>query len=259
VLLRYNLILDIQDQNIYINSQQKLTAPTNGEVIESIEQLNAIDISHLVEDVTDVDIDIPSIGYISLEQKFTNNATVEERTIGNISYGSEFYDIENASKGVEEYTDEFNSVYDFYTDSLFTGILDIADLGADFVETIESWENLICTAWGYLGLVYGTRDYYKDFPVPWIDISSGTYTYPPPEMYIMDFAQNRYKNLYNGFFVDTLNKKKNNKIKQIEIYDTLGTLMNFRTNYIINDQVYKLLSFEYDIISKLVIAKIILK
>ena len=259
VLLRYNLILDIQGQDIYIDSQQTLTAPTNGEVIESINQLDAVDISHLVKDMTDVDIDIPSIGYISLEQKFTNNATVEERSIGNISYGSELYDIENTSKEIEEYTDEFNSVYDFYTDSLLSGIIDISALGADFAEPIESWENVICTAWGYFGFVHGTRDYFNEIPVPWIDISSGTYTYPPPEMYIMDFAQNRYKTLYNGFFVDTLSKKKNNKVKQIEIYDTLGTLMNFRTNYIINDQVYKLLSFEYDIIAKLVIAKIILK
>ena len=63
----------------------------------------------------------------------------------------------------------------------------------------------------------------------------------------------------NTVFQKTLERKKNNKVKEIRLYDHKGTLMSFRKAYIIDGQIYKLLSYEFEPISKLVIAKIILK
>jgi hypothetical protein len=73
-----------------------------------------------------------------------------------------------------------------------------------------------------------------------------------------------YKNVWENFvkptfFSRTLSEKENDKIKSILIFDHLGTKINFRTDYIIENQVYKLVSYEYNLETKLVNAKMILK
>ena len=56
-----------------------------------------------------------------------------------------------------------------------------------------------------------------------------------------------------------LKPKEEYKIIEVIFRDELGTIVNNRTEYIFNNQVYKIVEWNYDIIKKLVKAKLIMK
>jgi hypothetical protein len=61
------------------------------------------------------------------------------------------------------------------------------------------------------------------------------------------------------YIKQTLDQKKNNKIIEVIFRDELGTIVSNRKEYIYKDQVYKIVEWSYDIIKKLVKAKLIMK
>ena len=65
--------------------------------------------------------------------------------------------------------------------------------------------------------------------------------------------------IWKGLYKTTLDQKKNNKIIEVTFKDELGTIVSNRREYIYKDQVYKIVEWSYDIIKRLVKAKLIMK
>ena len=69
----------------------------------------------------------------------------------------------------------------------------------------------------------------------------------------------RLKYLADKLFQNTLNQRKDKRVREVTLIDKLGTLISFRKNYIINGQLYKLISYDFDPTTKQVTAQLILK
>ena len=68
-----------------------------------------------------------------------------------------------------------------------------------------------------------------------------------------------FSRTWKALFKNTLEQKKNNKIIEVIFRDELGTIVSNLKEYIYKDQVYKIVEWSYDIIKKLVKAKLIMK
>jgi hypothetical protein len=135
----------------------------------------------------------------------------------------------------------FNTVFN-YMDLLinFGVFLKIPDANTEFFDT---WENLL--------IANSTNE--LSASVEFINSDATNTLVTAKGLYSLFF---RFSNTWDKLFVNTLQNLKNNKIKAVELYDHNGDIMTFRRKYQIRNQVYKLIEYEYDVVNKLVKAKL---
>jgi len=268
----HNLVMYIKNETVYIDCQDD--AIISGTSVSAL-AITEKDITDKIESSTDVSLDYSLNKYIYFEQKMITSSAQTVESLNEVSIaGSVFTNLNTYGEGTEVYSVDFQSIYDTLdgyalSDAVTTdqpsnlmGIPKLYDINKYMVAPnkkvpigyAETWDN-------YITINSGTFSGYG---------TTGTVEYTNMDTTVSTInklkIQNqlaRYKGIgYSGMihmFKQTLEQKKNNKVREIELYDYSGTLINFRTDYIIDKQIYKLLSYEFEPTSKKVKAKIILK
>lgn len=251
LIKQFNLVLDINGDNAFLELQDSGvepigTSPSNLPAITT----EQIDITNIVSESVNVSLDYLRGDLIYLKQKLiSTDYTSTLEYLEYQAYGSYLFDLNTFFKNnVETYESYFNCMLDSY--SYF--IKEIVTLGRAMVgDPIMTWDNYISSR------------YYR-----WGDVYNGTqnldYTNSDSSTTNLDCLVNWSEpvmvgKIQGGLFLNTLNQKKNNKIIEVIFRDELGTIVNNRTEYIFNNQVYKIVEWNYDIIKKLVKAKLIMK
>ena len=267
----HNLVMDIEDETVYIDCQTDATIiiePVNGLAI------NQKDITDKIESSTDISLDYSLNKYIYFEQGMITSENQTVKSLNEVSTtGSVFTDLNVYGDGIEVYKVGFNSVYDGLdgyqlsdtTTLQVSNVLGIPNLfdvnkhitapnGKIPIGYALQWEN-------YLTILSGVFSGYGSTSIVDYTNLDGTATTTAKIKIQNQLARYGSTGIIGTFqlFKGTLEQKKNNKVREIELYDYSGTLINFRTDYIINKQIYKLLSYEFEPISKRIKAKIILK
>ena len=201
------------------------------------------DLTNIVQDNAKTDIEYLQAGVIFLKQKLLN--TDYPDTLSYLpyqEYGSSYYELEGFDKrNVQESSSYFNCMLDgetFLSSTVRGGV-------------VETWDNYISMRILTNGTYDGTRSVVIEN-----SFTGGTTTLNA----LINWSEPvTYATTLNKLFLNTLNQKKNNKIIEVIFRDELGTIVNNRTEYIFNNQVYKIVEWNYDIIKKLVKAKLIMK
>jgi len=254
IMKQYNLNMLIEDDNVVIELAE------NGETPNDLVALNGItnatkDITDKIESNIDVSISVKPNRNVYMDQKYIKSDSILEAGDDIAGFGSYDYDLETFGTYTDKIESDFNTTYDTFGDFVFYDILVwFKNIG----EHLDGWDNLIGCWWstdviptvpiGYQKIFQAAQDYTL------IDGTIGTVNMP-----VINHKITRFKETAEHLFLKTLEQKKNNKVREIELYDHSGTLITFRSDYIIDNQIYKLLSYEFEPISKLVKAKIILK
>ena len=248
ILKDLNLVMDVNGSNVYIELQDEGVEPIglNPASLPSIgeEQYNIDDI---VLDNTAVAIEYVQADLIYLNQtKQTDNYVDALKYFNYQDWGSTFYKLNSFNNNrVEEIKSYFKAYYDgsnYRYSSYYQPIL--------APDGYESWENNLSVRY--------TLDAGYDIK------STFLYTNVDSSTINVDAINNwsyhcTFDSTAQSLFLNTLNQKKNNKIIEVIFRDELGTIVSNRREYIYKDQVYKIVEWSYDIIKKLVKAKLIMK
>jgi hypothetical protein len=244
----FNLVLDIEDDKAYLELQDEGVEPIGASPasLPSI-VVSQYDITNLVLNETVTDIEYLQGDLIYLKQKLLN-ATYPD-TLSYFpyqAYGSYLYKLNTFnSSNVTEYESYFNCMYD--GDTFFN-----STIKGDYAET---YDNLITgRVSGFATPTYdGTRVLSY---VEAIGAGGGTVNVDA----LINWSEPvLLGEIWKGLYKKTLDQKKNNKIIEVIFRDELGTIVSNRREYIYKDQVYKIVEWSYDIIKKLVKAKLIMK
>jgi len=249
VLNDLNLVLDIDGTTAYIELQDEGTEPV-GTTPASLPSIatSQYDLTNIAQESTSTNIEYLQADLIHLNQQI--NETDYVKSIGIFQYqdfGSFYYKLNSFNNSRVEKIDSFFTAY--YDGSSYIYKLDntFTTPGA----YSETWENNLSCRYKFGDATFnGTTAY--------------TYTNADASTTSVDALENwslpvTFAKTWDKLFLNTLNQKKNNKIIEVIFRDELGTIVNNRTEYIFNNQVYKIVEWNYDIIKKLVKAKLIMK
>jgi hypothetical protein len=246
VLNQFNLVFDIEGSDVYIDLQDSGFDPVTGAAISGI-ATETVELDSLIENKYSADISHIQSPIISFNQSVKSHPKIDAiKILPHQGFGSFFFNVNtygrNSSEEVESY---FSIVFD-YIDYLFSAFSADPMRVDDFENTITS----LC------GGAYSSNSYQAKANVTFenTDLTTTTVNALTTWSYPV-----RLKTLVNTLFINTLNQKKNNKIIEVIFRDELGTIVSNRKEYIYKDQVYKIVEWSYDIIKKLVKAKLIMK
>ena len=247
-LVQYNCVLDVDGDQAYIELQDEGTEPvgTSPASLPSIAS-EQYDLTNIAEENTTTDIDYLRGNLVYLNQKITETTYIKEQQFFPYQkMGSYLFRLNSfANNSVETYEGGFNSLFDYVDFS--TSALSYS-ASADYATT---WDDCVSNRFGN-GNVYNEQ--YSAFD--WKP-SHGGHTSVTPLVHWS--RPSWYNQTWRSLFINTLNQKKNNKIIEVIFRDELGTIVSNRKEYIFNNQVYKIVEWNYDIIKKLVKAKLIMK
>ena len=243
VIKQFNLVLDIDGDNAYLELQDEGYQPVGTATILPSISVDEFDLTNLISASEDVNIDYLQGDLIYLNQKL--NGTDYTDSLGifpNQDYGSYLFNLNTfGSQEVDNYESYFNAMLD--SDSFSNNLEGKGDY-------ITSWSNCISSRFRYSGTYDGTIN------LDYINIGGGTTN--------LDCLSNWSKPImfaetWDSLFLNTLEQKKNNKIKAVVFKDELGTIISNRRTYIIDNQKYKLIDWDFDLQTKLVKANLIMK
>jgi len=247
-LIQFNCVLAVEGDKAYIELQDEGTEPvgTSPASLPSIavEQYN---LDSIVLDETVTDIEYLQGDLVHLNQAIDNNEYVEEtKFLPYQKVGSYLYKLNSFNNNlVEVYEGGFNTLFDYIDYSS----VDFTLSGLSYSTT---WDGYISSRFGYFSEVYDEQ--YA--AVNYINIDTSTTSVTP----LINWSRPVwYSRTWKTLFINTLNQKKNNKIIEVTFKDDLGTIVSNRREYIYKDQVYKIVEWSYDIIKRLVKAKLIMK
>ena len=247
-LIQFNCVLAVEGDKAYIELQDEGTEPVGSSPASlpsiAVEQFNLDDI---VLDETVTDIEYLQGDLVHLNQAIDNNEYVEETEF--LPYqkvGSYLYELNSFNNSlVEVYEGGFNTLFDYIDYSS----VDFTLSGLTYSTT---WDGYISSRFGYFSEVYDEQYAAVDY----INIDTSTTSVTP----LINWSRPVwYSRTWKTLFFNTLNQKKNNKIIEVTFKDELGTIVSNRREYIYKDQVYKIVEWSYDIIKRLVKAKLIMK
>ena len=247
-LIQFNCVLAVEGDKAYIELQDEGTEPvgTTPASLPSIavEQYN---LDSIVLDETVTDIEYLQGDLVHLNQAIDNNEYVEETEF--LPYqkvGSYLYQLNSFNNSlVEVYEGGFNTLFDYIDYSS----VDFSLSGLSYSTT---WDGYISSRFGYFSEVYDEQYAAQDY----INIDTTTTSVTP----LINWSRPVwFSRTWKTLFINTLNQKKNNKIIEVTFKDELGTIVSNRREYIYKDQVYKIVEWSYDIIKRLVKAKLIMK
>ena len=246
-LVQFNCVLDVDGDQAYIELQDEGVEPVGAcpAILPSI-ATSQFDLTSLVEENTTTNIDYLQGNLVHLNQVISSNSFVEEteffpyQKVG--SYLYKLYSFNNNL--VETYEGGFNTIFDYIDYS-------IVDFPLSGLSISTTWE-------GYVSSRFGYNDIYNEqySPLNYINVNATTTSVDA----LINWSRPVwYARTWKTLFINTLNQKKNNKIIEVIFRDELGTIVSNRKEYIYKDQVYKIVEWSYDIIKKLVKAKLIMK
>jgi hypothetical protein len=247
-LIQFNCVLAVEGDKAYIELQDEGIEPvgTTPASLPSIavEQYN---LDSIVLDETVTDIEYLQGDLVHLNQAIDNNEYVEETEF--LPYqkvGSYLYQLNSFNNNlIEVYEGGFNTLFDYIDYSS----VDFAQSGLTYSTT---WDGYISSRFGYFSEVYDEQYAAVDY----INIDTTTTSVTP----LINWSRPVwFSRTWKTLFINTLNQKKNNKIIEVTFKDELGTIVSNRREYIYKDQVYKIVEWSYDIIKRLVKAKLIMK
>ena len=241
-----NLVLDIDNDKAYLELQDEGIEPvgTSPATLPSI-SIDAYDLTNIVSHVKTVDIEYLQGSLVYLKQKIITTDYVD--TLAFFPYqelGSYLYDLNTfANNTVSEYESFFNGMLDGESYYLRGSVV-----AGDYPTT---WDNYISSRFGYVAEAYDEQT-----TLDFVNADASTTS-------VNSLINNSYPVMFSGkwnkTFLNTLNQKKNNKIIEVTFPDELGTIINNRREYILDNQVYKIITWDYDLQTKLVKANLIMK
>ena len=242
VLNDNNLIFTIEGNKVIIEPKDLCKGVKDLETIQPL-QSGIIDITDKIKYEQNIELDYLQAGKVHLKQPVIEN---EQSKVAKVlpfqEFGSYVYNLNSFNqKNVMVQENYFNTVFN-YMDLLinFGVFLKIPDAHTEFFDT---WENLL--------IANSTNE--LSASVQFINSDATNTLVTAKGLYSRFF---RFSNTWDKLFVNTLQNLKNNKIKAVELYDHNGDIMTFRRKYQIRNQVYKLIEYEYDVVNKLVKAKL---
>lgn len=247
-LTQFNCVLAVEGDKAYIELQDEGIEPVGSTPATlpsiAVEQYN---LDSIVLDETLTDIEYLQGDLVHFNQAIDNSEYVEETEF--LPYqkvGSYLYELNSYNNNlVEVYEGGFNTLFDYIDYS----IVDFPLSGLSYNTT---WEGYISSRFGYTSEVYDEQYAAVDY----INIDTTTTSVTP----LINWSRPVwFVRTWDKLFINTLNQKKNNKIIEVTFKDELGTIVSNRREYIYKDQVYKIVEWSYDIIKRLVKAKLIMK
>lgn len=247
-LIQFNCVLAVEGDKAYIELQDEGTEPVGSSPASlpsiAVEQYN---LDSIVLDETVTDIEYLQGDLVHFNQDIDNNEYVEETEF--LPYqkvGSYLYELNSFNNSlVEVYEGGFNTLFDYIDYSS----VDFTLSGLSYSTT---WDGYISSRFGYTSEVYDEQYASVDY----INIDTSTTSVDA----LINWSRPVwYSRTWKTLFINTLNQKKNNKIIEVTFKDELGTIVSNRREYIYKDQVYKIVEWSYDIIKRLVKAKLIMK
>ena len=249
VLNDLNLVLDVEEETVYIELQDEGIEPvgTSPAILPSI-TTSQFDLTDIVSHETKTDLEYLQADLIHLKQ--TINETPFVNSISILRYqewGSFYYSLNSFNNNkVDEFKSFFTAYYDgsSFKEKLNSNLTPPGDYS-------ETWENNLSCRYKYQDAGFDGKSTY-------------TYTNANASTTSVNVFDNwslpvTFSKTWDKLFINTLNQKKNNKIIEVIFRDELGTIVSNRKEYIYKDQVYKIVEWSYDIIKKLVKAKLIMK
>jgi len=236
MIKQFNLVLDIDGDNAYLELQDEGFQPVGTATILPSISVDEFDLTNLISASEDVNIDYLQGDLVYLNQKLQGTDYTDSLEIfPNQAYGSYLFNLNTfGSQEVDKYESYFNSMLD--SDSFSVNIGSKGNY-------LTSWSNCISSRFKYNDVYDGTLN------LDYINIGGGTtnldclVNWSKPIM----FAET-----WDSLFLNTLEQKKNNKIKEVVFKDELGTIISNRRTYIIDNQKYKLIDWDFDLQTKLV-------
>jgi hypothetical protein len=251
VLNDLNLVLDIDGTTAYIELQDEGTEPvgTSPATLPSI-ATSQYDLTNIAQESTNTNIEYLQADLIHLNQQI--NETDYVKSIGVFKYqdfGSFYYKLNSFNNSRVEKIDSFFTAY--YDGSSFIEKVNSFNGTGNAGAYSETWENNLSCRYRYEDAGFNGVD---SFTYTNADASTTSVA-----AYLNWSLPVAFAKTWDKLFLNTLNQKKNNKIIEVIFRDELGTIVSNRKEYIYKDQVYKIVEWNYDIIKKLVKAKLIMK
>jgi hypothetical protein len=256
-LKHFNLVLDIIGDEVIIELKDNGIVPnTNAQALQGIAS-NTVDITDSVRNIKDVSIEYLQASEVLFKQPIIETDTIKYiNTLQNQGFGSYLFNLNSFNKkSTQTLEGGFNTIYDdvdeIYSSITFSAVSPSPPTPPYIPPPYRKneWSNLIFHFTGITILssynVLVSRTYQNQ-----VGASSFISTFTAYGGHL------RMNSLWDTLFLGTLNSIKDNKIRSINLYDHTGALMDFRNKYIIENQVYKLLEYQYDIKTKAVNAKI---
>ena len=253
-LKHFNLVMDIDDKNnVYIDCQDNISSTKfnfNSNIIT-----NQLDISNIIDSVQDVTFEYEEKSTIVFQQNLDDNNRFLEKyqrtIIENYKYGNYVYNVNSFQSDTDNYETFFNMPIDYEDTHI------ISNSAAEPLP-MEDWENVLGLEFRTFVPISGSpyTGYNGVFPKSFKGITNTTYSV---NALVDSHYFLRWQTVVPIMFINTLEQMKNNKSLEVRLQDISGDLINFRTDYIISGQVYKLLEYDYDLVSKEVIAKLIIR
>jgi hypothetical protein len=251
VLNDLNLVLDIDGTTAYIELQDEGTEPVGASpaILPSI-ATSQFDLTSLVEENTITNIDYIQGSLIHLNQKIHETDYVKSISVFKYQdFGSFYYKLNSFNNSRVEKIDSFFTAY--YDGSSFIEKVNSFNGTGNAGAYSETWENNLSCRYRFQDAGFNGVDSFT-----YTNDDASTTSVPA---YLNWSLPVTFAQTWNKLFLNTLNQKKNNKIIEVIFRDELGTIVSNRKEYIYKDQVYKIVEWSYDIIKKLVKAKLIMK
>ena len=251
VLNDLNLVLDIDGTTAYIELQDEGTEPVGSSpaTLPSI-ATSQYDLTNIAQENTNTNIEYLQADLIHLNQKINETDYVKSIAIFQYQdFGSFYYKLNSFNNSRVEKIDSFFKAY--YDGSSFIEKVDSFNGTGNAGAYSETWENNLSCRYRYQDAGFNGVDTFT-----YTNDDSSTTSVPA---YLNWSLPVTFAKTWDKLFLNTLNQKKNNKIIEVIFRDELGTIISNRREYIYKDQVYKIVEWSYDIIKKLVKAKLIMK
>jgi hypothetical protein len=251
VLNDLNLVLDIDGTTAYIELQDEGTEPVGSSpaTLPSI-ATSQYDLTNIAQENTSTNIEYLQADLIHLNQQINETDYVKSIAIFQYQdFGSFYYKLNSFNNSRVEKIDSFFTAY--YDGSSFINKLDNTFTTPGAYSETWAWENNLSCRYRYQDAGFNGVDSFT-----YTNDDSSTTSVPA---YLNWSLPVTFAKTWDKLFLNTLNQKKNNKIIEVIFRDELGTIVSNRKEYIYKDQVYKIVEWSYDIIKKLVKAKLIMK
>ena len=251
VLNDLNLVLDIDGTTAYIELQDEGIEPVGSSpaTLPSI-ATSQYDLTNIAQENTNTNIEYLQADLIHLNQKINETDYVKSIAIFQYQdFGSFYYKLNSFNNSRVEKIDSFFKAY--YDGSSFIEKVDSFNGTGNAGAYSETWENNLSCRYRYQDAGFNGVDTFT-----YTNDDSSTTSVPA---YLNWSLPVTFAKTWDKLFLNTLNQKKNNKIIEVIFRDELGTIVSNRREYIYKDQVYKIVEWSYDIIKKLVKAKLIMK
>ena len=251
ILNDLNLVMLINGNNVNIELKDNSFSPINLTALDGVET-STIDISDKIEAKTDVEfLDTNNRGVHLIQNVIDSKQAQEVKTLEFQAFGSYFYAFNNSAnqQDVSSISSFFNTIYNYVDLILGVNVAAVQGLELEYKST---WSKLLVYRYGWNDII--NQQFSRTTLIDFDGSSIASL-----DMFILQGRFTRFSYTWDKLFINTLKKKAQNFTRTVRLYDHLGTLISFRNKYVIDGQIYSLQSYDYNLETKLVTAKLLLE